>query len=233
MATKVAKSDFKKMFEAEDIRFGALFAELIGVFILTSTVLAASSNNTVNALIAVLAYLIMWLVINQLSGAHMNPAITLGLLSVKQITPIKAVGYIIAQLIGAMLAIVVITQLMVSNPALGGQVFEITKLADSSWLPVLGELLGALIFGFAIGSVVLGKKQGFEAAFTAAGGLLLGLLLASMGSSSILNPAVAIGVNAFTSGWSFVVYALAPIVGVMLGIWGYKALQWEVAKGKK
>src|SRR5687767_13364335 len=120
MATKVAKSYFKKMFETEDIKLGALFAELIGVFVLTCTILAASSNNTVNALIAVLTFLIMWLVINQLSGSHMNPAITIGLLSARQITPIKAIGYIIAQIIGAMLAIVVITQFMASNPLLGG-----------------------------------------------------------------------------------------------------------------
>ncbi|HSE29487.1 MAG TPA: aquaporin [Candidatus Saccharimonadales bacterium] len=233
MAVKVAKTDFKKILNSEDIRLGAMFAELIGTFVLTCTILVTSTDGTVNTLIAVLAYLIMWLVISQLSGSHMNPAVTLGLLSVKQITPVKAMGYIIAQVIGAILALIIVMQFLAANPlAAGVTPFEITGLTDQSWLPVLSQFMGALVFGFGIGSVFLGKKQGFDAAFTAGGSFLIGLLIASIGSAAILNPAVAIGVNAFTNNWSTLVYAVAPLIGIAIGIWGYKALLWEVTSTK-
>lgn len=236
MAEKVAKTDIKSFFNSEQIKFGAMFAELIGVFVLTAAALATSSvQSGFNVLIAGLAYLIMWLVVSPLSGAHLNPAVTIGLLSAKQIAPIKAFGYVIAQLLGAMLALIVIMQFFNANPdavAAGIKVYEIPALKDLSWLPVMAELTGAVIFGFGIGSVVLGKKQGFDAAFTAGGSLLLALAIGSLGTVTLINPALAIGVDGFSSWAAVLVYAVMPIIGVTAGIWIFKALQWEVKKGK-
>lgn len=232
MATK-AVSDLTKVINSDDIKLGAMFAELIGVFVLTGAVLATSGN----AIIASLTFIIMFLVLTQLSGAHLNPAVTIGLLTAKQISVVKAVTYLIAQALGAMLAFVVITQFMGANSAASSYaapIFEIPALATTSWLPVWAEVIGALIFGFGVGSVFIGKKQGFDAAFTVGGALMLGLVIpTALGANTVLNPAVAIGASAYSSAWAFLVYLVAPIVGVTLGVLTYKVLLWEIQKGKK
>jgi len=237
MAAKVTQTNIKNFFNSDQIKLGAMFAELFGVFVITAVAVGTSSSQSgFNMLIAAVAYLVMWLAVNRLSGAHLNPGVTIGLLTLKKISPLKAGGYLIAQLLGAMLALVVLVQLFNANTSFsiaGINVFEIPAFKNQPWLPIFGELIGALIFGFGVGSVILGKKEGFEAAFTAGGALLLGFAAGSLGGIALLNPALALGAGAFSTMWAFWVYAIAPVVGIVGGIWIYKALQWEIEKGKK
>jgi aquaporin NIP len=217
-----------------DLMLGTLFAELFGAFVLTTAVLVTSGN----IIIAALTVLILVMALSVLSGAHVNPAISLSMFVTGQLSLVRTIGYVIAQFFGAMLAFVVVTQFVTTgeaNPLTGQavQVFAADKLAGD-WRPFFGELLGALVFGFAVASVVMAKKQGIEAAFTIGGGLLIGLVFASQASAAILNPAVAVGVSAYQTDnqWTFWVYALAPIVGAMAGAWLYKLLQWDVLGGR-
>lgn len=214
-----------------DIKVGALLAELFGTLVLTSAVLATSGN----VIIAALVVIIMTLVLGGLSGAHLNPAFTLGLWSLRQIKPWQAVGYVVAQLLGAMLAVIVISRFLTGQTDAFGSPIEVFKVKElaGTWVPFLAEAMGGILFGVGIASVVLNKKVGFEAAFAIGGSLLLGLVLATLGSGSILNPAVALGASAYTTnGWTYVVYALGPVAGVAAGMWLYKLMQWGNKAGK-
>lgn len=231
MATSKAKQD--PLAVGGDLVLGALLAELFGCFVLTACLL----NSGGNAFIAAVAVMILVVGLSRLSGAHFNPAVTLALFATRHVSALKAAGYIVAQLLGAMLALIVVTQFVNNTPVAEGaqqlQVLAIPNL-EEQWRPVLGEALGALIFGFGVAAAVIGRKTGFEAGFIVGGSLLLGLILATLGSPAILNPAVALGMSAYHSSnlWTILTFAIAPVVGAVAGAWLYKLLQWDVT-GKK
>ncbi len=225
-----------------ELMLGALFGEMFGTFVLATAVLITSGS----IIIAAITVIIMVMALSRLSGGHLNPGVTLALLATRQISAVRAGGYIVAQLLGAMLALLVVTQFVATgqpDPAMGQtlKVFEAPTLVGD-WRPFFAEALGAIVFGFGIAASVLNKKEGIDAGFTIGGSLLLGLLLASQASAAILNPAVALGLSAYkvgvegmaAGGWITVwVYALAPILGLAAGAWLYKLLKWDVMSGKK
>ncbi|MGH7196604.1 MAG: aquaporin [Candidatus Saccharimonadales bacterium] len=220
-----ANTSLVKRLVTSELRLGALFAELIGVFVLTVAVL----NTGGNVIVAALAVLVLVLALSKLSGGHVNPVVTLSLLATRQMSPWRAVGYLVAQTLGAMLALIVVTQFVLSGTTqLGAEVFKVQELTGD-WKPFFAEALGGLVFGFGVAAAFLGRKEGYDAAFTIGGALLLALLVATLGSAAIVNPAVALGLSAYTGNlWSVAAYALGPVVGGIAGAWLYKLLQRDV-----
>ncbi len=185
--------------------------ELLGAFLLTLVVgLSLASDFPVST--PVLAALTLGLFVytaGHISGAHINPAVTIGVWSMRKISLKDAVMYIVAQLIGAALAMVVARHL--ATPA--------TMVIENSWQVGFAEFLGTLFFTFGIAAVVLGKVPVDVQGVTIGGSLLLGLSLAAIHSNAVLNPAVAFGIGSFS--W---VYALAPIAGAVMGMNVFKWL---------
>lgn len=220
---------------------GALIGELLASAALT--IVALMSGN--NPIIAAVAVIVLVLVFTDLSGAHINPVVTVIAWATKQVGWVKAVGYIVAQLIGAMVAYVIVSRFMKSDPNSATSVYtlftppmDVNNLAQTGatprtpgeWKPILGELTGAVVFGFGVASAMLYKKVGFDRAFTIGGALMLGLLGALAGSYAVLNPAVALGLSGYAQGgwWSIGAYALAPLVGGTLGALLFKFLKRDV-----
>jgi glycerol uptake facilitator-like aquaporin len=185
-------------------------AELLGTFLLAlfvGTVGAGAAlykeygtlymPAAVGGLIALLVY-----VIGPVSGANFNPAVTLGLLVIRRLSPYKAAGYVIAQIVGAWLG------LMLASWLVGPLVVPAIGTLQSA----VAEAFGAGILVLAIVSVVLGKV---EAAW---GGAVIGLALAlavtfSLGASGgLLNPALALAMGTFSPA-----YLLAPLAGGLIG----------------
>ena len=220
---------------SSELVLGSLVAELFGTFVLTAALL----NSGGNVIIAAVVVMVLVMALSRLSGGHMNPVVTVAMWATKQISAIKAAGYIVAQVVGAMLALVVVTQFVNAAPvdALTGQVsavFNVPNLTEQ-WRPVLGELLGALVFGLAVAAAVMGRKNSHESGFIVGGGLLVGLIIASLGSPAVVNPAVAIGLSAYhmENFWTVTAFAIAPLVGGVAGAWLYKLLQWDVTGEKE
>ena len=88
-------------------------AELLGTFALTLSVLFSISGNSASLtpLVAGLVVGLFVYTVGAISGTHLNPAVTLSMLSVKKIKSTDAAGYIVVQLIGAIGAGVVANQL--------------------------------------------------------------------------------------------------------------------------
>ena len=150
--------------------------------------------------------------IGNISGAHINPAVTIGAWSIGKIKSSDALFYIIAQFIGAGLVLLVSQKGLNSAPILAA--------ADSSRV-LLAEAIGAALFTFGIASVIYGKAQGAASGFVIGGSLLLGIALAAFfGSNAVLNPAVALGIGSFGS-----MYVLGPVIGSVIGMNVYKYLQ--------
>lgn len=191
-------------------------AEFIGTFTLSFVVLAAvAATSPLPVAIPVLAGLTLGLfvyTIGSISGSHINPAVTIGLWSIKKIESKDAGIYIVAQIFGAAVAIAMAQLLAIGLPEAASTTFEINAF--------IAEALGAFFFAFGIAAVVYGKVAADMSGVVVGGSLLLGVLIASLGGASgILNPAVAFALNSVTA-----VYFLAPVVGAVLGFQVYRLL---------
>src|SRR3954467_1574811 len=99
-------------------------AELVGTFVLVfascgSAVLAGDKIGFLGVSLAFgLSLLAMVYAIGPISGCHINPAVTVGLLITKKMDAKYAVGYIVAQIIGAILAAALL--LLIVKGAPGG-----------------------------------------------------------------------------------------------------------------
>jgi glycerol uptake facilitator-like aquaporin len=192
-------------------------AELIGTFGLAFGVLLASQGNLpLEVSTPVFAGLIVGVfvyTIGAISGTHLNPAVTLGALSVKKISRDDAIGYIAAQLIGAGLALAV-GSLLVGAPAM-------KSFASFDVNMALGEAVGTAILTFGIAAVVFGKAPGSSAGLVIGGSLVVGATIAGVVApgAGFMNPAVALGLRAldFTT-------IVGPIVGSLAGFWTYRAI---------
>jgi len=181
--------------------FRKYLAELVGTFGLT---LAVSLSLVLGLplatpLVAGLTLGLFVYTVGNVSGAHLNPAVTIGLASVKKIEPKEAVMYIIVQVVGALLA-------MLTTQWMTGDVPDL--LVENSFAVGGAEALGAFFLVFGVSSVVFGKVKEAASGLTIGGSLLLGIMMTGGLSNGVLNPAVAIGIGSVS-----LMYLIGPVVG--------------------
>ena len=189
-------------------KIAMVMAEFLGAGVLTAVVLAVSKSNigipyfvslAVGLTLAALAT-----VFGSISGAHLNPAITLGLWSARRIKTLPALAYIAAQLLGGFSAYKLYTYFVNSHWANSGK-FESRVL--------VAEAVGAFVFALGWAATVYQKLEGGRAAFAVGASLTVGIIVASVGSGGLLNPAVALGVRS----WVWGTYVLGPVLGAIIG----------------
>ena len=186
-------------------------AEFIGTFVLALTVgvTLAGKFPVPTPVMAGLVLGVFVYTIGGISGAHINPAITLGLLSVRKISVKDAALYLVAQFFGGGFAMAT-SRAMLERPPL--------TVTDSVAVGA-SEALGAFLLAFGVAAVVYGKAPAAASGLTIGGSLLVGISVAA-GSNGVLNPAVALGIGSFS-----LTYAVAPIVGAVIAMQLYKSLQ--------
>lgn len=219
---------------ASNTSVGAVVAEFVGTFMFAGVVLAASGQ----PIIVLFALAAIFLAVSHLSGGHLNPAITIAAWVNRQVTATRMGVYLVAQVLGAMLAYVVLNWFLKGtvdpSAALLGQATELYKVAPlvegKEWYAFWAEMLGAAVLGFGYASFLTGARRGYAAAYAVAGSMFVGLVLA--GKTAILNPAVAVAVGGIDFGkeamWPFVVWAVAAVVGAVLGMYLYRFSQRDV-----
>ncbi len=163
------------------------------------------------AIAAGLSVGVMMLTMSGNGGGHFNPAVTIGMWTVRQIKTWAALSYIVAQMLGAWAAYYLYAYFIrTSLPPL-------TSEYDSHIL--VAEAVGALILSLAFAAAVYGKYSTSKMASTVSLGYVLAILVASSISFGIVNPAVALSMRAFTvfgsTGWG--TYALGPVLGAVIG----------------
>ena len=116
---------------------GAILGEIIGVAVIT---MIALTLGLFNPLYMILAYVGITAAIVKLSGAHLNPIVTAGMMASRRVSAIRGVIYIISQILGAWIGFWIINSLHKAGIA-SGNIEEAT-----SALPTLAqadELKGA------------------------------------------------------------------------------------------
>ncbi len=187
-------------------------AEALGTFTLTFVVWlsVAFSMPFPTPVMAALTLGLFVYTVGGLSGTHINPAVTIAMLSIERIKLLDAFFYIVAQFAGAALA-------MLLGGALSGQAVSIPH--ENLLVVGVAEAMGAFILTFGIAAVVEKKVDALASGIVIGGSLLLGIYLAVPFSNGILNPAVAFGVRSFGA-----MYILGPIVGAVAGAWAVRFL---------
>jgi len=185
--------------------------------------------------------------VGTISGAHLNPAVTIGLAAVGKFAPDKVAGYIAAQIAGAMFGAVLVWLAYLPHwketPDTGSKlaVFCTGPAIRSAPSNLICEIIGAaiLVFGaLAIPSSANLSGPGWATGF---GPLIVGLLVFAIGLSLggptgyAINPARDFGprlahallpiAGKGKSDWCYAwIPILGPIVGGFLGAWAYRLL---------
>ncbi len=189
-------------------------AEIIGTFGLTLAVVLSVNSGAQftlpTPLVASLTLMMFVYSIGHISGAHINPAVTVGQWAAGRIGMFDAIMYIISQFLGAMIAGGLATTLI---PALAEAT---TKTPEPFALGA--EAMGMFFFAFGIAAAVEKRVSQGASGFVVGGSLLLGIGISSLaGASGVLNPAVALGLKSFT-----MPYIVGPMVGAIAGMIAYR-----------
>jgi aquaporin Z len=148
------------------------------------------------------------------SGAHLNPAVTLGFWLAKRFPGKSVAPYIASQLIGALAASALIGA-MFAHPNLGA-----THPSDSAAQSFVLETTLTAILMFVILSVASGPKEKGLLAGVAIGGVIaLEALFAGPISGASMNPARSLAPAIMSRAMSDVwIYIAAPILGAAIGV---------------
>ncbi len=222
-------------------------SELIGTMVLVlfgcgSAAIAGSVLGTVGIALAFgLSIVAMAYVIGDISGCHINPAVSIGMWIDGRMEAKDLIMYIVFQCIGAIIGIAILVAIISSIPSLGG--YAATGLgqngfgsASSLGIDVVGAIIVEIILTFVFVFTVLGVTKKAENATVA--GIVIGLTLAfvhimgipltgtSVNPARSLAPALFLGGQALNQVWVFI---LAPIVGAVIAGFLYKGLTSEDA----
>ena len=216
--------------------WGALAGELIGTMLLMILMVTLGVYQPLYILIGVIG---ITMAVYALSGAHLNPAITVGMMASRRVSAIRGVLYIVAQIVGAWLGLMI----MGAFRGLGENAVElpaITALEDATlWKNIFIEFLGTAVMGFFFCRAQSYKtaKGAFTYAALVAGGLALAILFSVVISSNYvglnnnfaLNPAVALMEQIFPTvsdnfgelmgevAKAALTYILVPMLGAVIG----------------
>jgi MIP family channel proteins len=168
------------------------------------------------------------------SGGHMNPAVTVGVLAAGAMSASEAAGYILSQLVGgvagALLLATVLggaatglgTPALAHNLALGTTTITIT--------PGTGFIIEAVLAFFLITvvlSTAVAGRAGSLAPLAIGMTLTLNIIMGGALTGAAFNPARALGpmlaTGDFTNAW---LYIVAPLTGAIVAAVTHKWLAW-------
>ncbi len=212
-----------------------IFAETWGTFLLVvvaagSGVVAAVSGGAItHGMVATAPGLMVMAIIyfmGTVSGAHLNPAVTLAF-AVRGNFPWKRVpGYILGQIVGSVAAVIFLRAMFGTVSALGATV---PGNDICNWKALLMEvLLTAGLINTILGTASGARNIGTNGAIAVGGYIILAGLWAAPISGASMNPVRLFAPDLvrgdFSTTW---IYIVGPIVGALIGV----VFEW-ILKGK-
>jgi len=224
------------------INFRKYIAEMIGTMVLVfmgcgSAVFLGTDTAGGHLAVALafgLSIVAMAYVIGNVSGCHINPAVSFGAFLDKRISGAEFCGYVISQIIGGVIgaALLKVVSTIADVDETGTLGSNLTDGAGG----VIGALIVEVILTFIFVLVVLGVTA--DASKNAIAGVVIGLTLTFVHIVGIpltgtsVNPARSIGPALFAGGdalselWVFIV---APLAGAALAAFAYKLFKAKTA----
>jgi glycerol uptake facilitator-like aquaporin len=190
-------------------KLATLVAEFLGTGFLTLVILSVQRSSLgvpfFWALAAGLAVAVLMVSLSRVTEAHFNPAVTVGMWTIRRVSTLRAIVLIVMQLLGAWVAF-----------------FLYRYMVNQTLQPVGGDFSSRILVAEAVAGVVLGlawAAVSYEVFSRNARAAListtyvLAIVLASAAAIGLVNPAVALGVRA----WEWGTYVLGPVLGVVIG----------------
>lgn len=214
-------------------------AELLGTFVLTffgcgsAAIAGVDLGNLGIAFAFGLSIVAMAYAIGNVSGCHINPAVSLGVYLTGRMNGKDLAGYIVAQVIGAIIAALLLAALIsmsdftsITATGLGANGYgDSSAVGLNVWGALLTEIILTMVFVLTVLGATDGEKTGVIA------GLIIGLTLTfvhimgipltgtSVNPARSFGPALVLGGEALAQVWVFIV---APLIGAALAAGIYK-----------
>ncbi len=220
-------------------------SELIGTAVLvlfgTGVAIVSGGNLVATSLAFGLAIIAEAYVIGNISGCHVNPAVSLAMLLSKKMDSKDFICYVIAQVLGAILGTAIL-YLILSNTNIGVASLGANGYGSLSAtkITLLGALVTECILTFVFIYTILGVTSDESKGNIA--GIVIGLTLTfvhliginltgtSVNPARSLAPAIFLGGTALAQVWVFIV---APLIGAALAAIAYKYLNVTPSTKKK
>ena len=219
------------------VKLKKYIAECIGTFVLVlfacGVAAVTGCSNEANAayLLTALAFggviVAMAYSIGNISGCHINPAVSIAVWINKGMSTVDFIGYVIAQFIGAIAGAAVLMGFIGTDKGLGANGLYEGDIIKS----LLVEVVLTFVFVLAVLGATSKKENSSSAGLVIGGSLTLVHLFGiyftgtSVNPARSLGPAIFVGGDALTNVWVFIV---APLIGGVLA-----ALVWKVIAAKK
>jgi aquaporin Z len=210
--------------------FRLLLAETTGTFLLVllgcgAIIIDVSTAGALGLLGLSIAWgLIVTLIVfafAPISGAHINPAMTLGLALDRRFAWSMVLPYIVAQCVGAVLAAILLRLLFPESGTLGQTLPAGAELQSFAFEVVITFVLMLIVLRFVAGPEGRETQAGLSIGFT----VLALVAFAGPVSGASINPARSIGpalvAGDLTSLW---IYLSAPFLGAVLGVLFHRLL---------
>lgn len=203
-----------------------LFSEVMGTFLLVLVAAGAGMMNAafgdpISRTAAVVApglmVMAMILFMGRVSGAHFNPAVSIAFALRGDFPWRRVPGYIVAQVVGAVLAVLFL-QAVIGSSASNGATYPASSATD------VAALLMEIVLTFGLVSVILGTASGAQnigiiGALGVGGYIALAGLWASPLSGASMNPVRSFAPDLVANDWTaYWVYLVGPLVGAALAV---------------
>lgn len=194
-----------------------LVAEFLGTGILALVFLSVKYSSAgqisilvslaVGAAVAIVAYYFA-----DNADIHLNPAITIAVMTARKIGLVLGALTVVFQLLGAWAAYGVFHYFVNTQlHTVGG---------NYSARVLFAEAVGTFVFALAWGAVYFRRHEGTNRALLLGGSFALATLIAAVAGIGIANPASALAVRAWdvwgSQGWG--TYVLGPVLGAVIGV---------------
>ncbi len=213
----------------------ALVAEFIGTFALIfigagSIIVGPTVPGVIGTLVGIalahgLTIAVMGSATGHVSGGHLNPAVTLAMLATGRIDATKAIGYIVAQCAGAIVAALLLQIAMPADLVNAAGLGTPTLAKNMTWV---GGLILEIITTFFLVFVIFGTAVDKRGLAGSMGALFIGFTVAldilAIGplTGAAMNPARWIGPALFSGHLGDVaLYWIGPVVGAVLAAFVY------------
>lgn len=213
-------------------------AELIGTLALTFIGGAAIINGQAGLVGVALAHgLVLGVMVSALghiSGGHFNPAVTLGFLVTRRLSPMETAVYVLAQLVGATLAALLLLTLFpgAADSHLGGQSLA-PGIGFGTGVAIEAVLTFFLVF--TVFATAVDPKGTFKAiaGFGIGMSLAFSILAAGPLTGASLNPARSFGPALVSGSWAnHLVYWIGPLLGGIVAALLYDRVLMEKQRGR-
>ena len=215
-------------------------AEFIGTFVLVLFACGVAgkvcdvggAGHLMTALAFGLVIVAMAYSIGNISGCHINPAVSIAMLACKKMSLKDFCGYVVAQFLGAIAGAGVLYAIVGDNGQLGdnhlvGANAEANVIGDAG-VSIVVEVILTFVFVLAILGVTSKESNGSVAGLVIGGALVLVHLLGIPFTGTSVNPARTFGPAIFAGTLStYWVFLLAPLAGGVLAALVYRFLSKE------